>query len=237
MKELVRLFRYLFQNRSGAVFKRLQQDWLHEYGRQRPGKLEVVKIKELFRFPTKSIRYLNLDKFYRSEEHIYKLAPYQSQENTQHLCLLISYLAPARILEIGTHLGLTTVNMHMNAPENCQFHTVDIEPLVAQDPFISAYFKAHGINLHAMKSEEFAQSYSGQFDFIFIDGDHTFEGVKRDTELALKLLAPDGTIVWDDYAFDLTPEITRYLEELPKELGIRKIDQTTLAIKSSGLIK
>jgi predicted O-methyltransferase YrrM len=39
----------------------------------------------------------------------------------------------------------------------------------------------------------------GKFDFIFIDGNHTFEYVKNDTEKAFQLLEKDGIIVWHDY--------------------------------------
>jgi hypothetical protein len=34
---------------------------------------------------------------------------------------------------------------------------------------------------------------------IFIDGDHTYEGVKRDIELYFPLLKPNGLILFHDY--------------------------------------
>jgi len=37
------------------------------------------------------------------------------------------------------------------------------------------------------------------FDMIYIDGDHTYEGVRRDTEAALMKIKPDGTLVFNDY--------------------------------------
>ncbi len=42
--------------------------------------------------------------------------------------------------------------------------------------------------------------YAGTIDFAYIDGAHTYEYVKSDTEKALALLSPTGTIAWDDYA-------------------------------------
>ena len=38
----------------------------------------------------------------------------------------------------------------------------------------------------------------GKFDCVFIDGDHTWEGVKQDTELALSLIHKRGSIIWHD---------------------------------------
>lgn len=47
------------------------------------------------------------------------------------------------------------------------------------------------------------------FDMIFIDGDHHYEAVKRDTETAFSLLKDEHSIiVWHDYAFD--PETIRW---------------------------
>lgn len=41
---------------------------------------------------------------------------------------------------------------------------------------------------------------SQQFDFVFIDADHSYEGAKRDIELALKLLSPGGLLFGHDYS-------------------------------------
>ena len=40
------------------------------------------------------------------------------------------------------------------------------------------------------------------FDFIYIDGDHTAEGVLRDAVLAWRLLKPGGIIAFDDYLWE-----------------------------------
>lgn len=37
------------------------------------------------------------------------------------------------------------------------------------------------------------------FDLIYIDADHTYEGVKRDVTQAVKKLRPEGTLVFNDY--------------------------------------
>lgn len=51
--------------------------------------------------------------------------------------------------------------------------------------------------------------YHQAFDMVFIDGDHHYEAVKRDTETAFQLLRDDhSVIVWHDYALD--PETVRW---------------------------
>jgi hypothetical protein len=37
------------------------------------------------------------------------------------------------------------------------------------------------------------------FDWLYIDADHSYQGVKRDIEQAVRTLKPDGVIVFNDY--------------------------------------
>ena len=39
------------------------------------------------------------------------------------------------------------------------------------------------------------------FDWIFIDGDHSYGGVRRDTDIAKVKIKPGGLLVFDDYIF------------------------------------
>ena len=51
--------------------------------------------------------------------------------------------------------------------------------------------------------------YMGQFDLVFIDGDHHSDAVKKDTQTAFELLRNDNSvIVWHDYGYD--PETIRW---------------------------
>lgn len=49
----------------------------------------------------------------------------------------------------------------------------------------------------------------GRYDMVFVDGDHHYEAVKKDTQTAFRLLKDDKSIiVWHDYALD--PETIRW---------------------------
>ena len=51
--------------------------------------------------------------------------------------------------------------------------------------------------------------YYGKYDMVFIDGDHHYDSVKKDTETAFKLLKDNRSIiVWHDYGLD--PETIRW---------------------------
>jgi predicted O-methyltransferase YrrM len=43
--------------------------------------------------------------------------------------------------------------------------------------------------------------YRSSADLVFVDSGHDYESVKRDSRLALELLAPGGCVIWDDYSF------------------------------------
>jgi cephalosporin hydroxylase len=52
------------------------------------------------------------------------------------------------------------------------------------------------------------------FNFIFIDADHSYEGVKADFEAWSPLLKSGGEIAFHDTNYE---GVTRLLEEIPKE--------------------
>jgi hypothetical protein len=59
-------------------------------------------------------------------------------------------------------------------------------------------------------SDNFFRNNKTEFDFIYIDGDHTAEQVARDAESAWKLLKSDSILAFDDYGWgkDLPPHTT-----------------------------
>jgi hypothetical protein len=66
-------------------------------------------------------------------------------------------------------------------------------------------------------------------DFCFVDGGHTYECIKADTENALKVIAPTGTIMWDDYAW-FAPGVKKYLCEIAESRPLLRIAETQYVI-------
>jgi hypothetical protein len=66
-------------------------------------------------------------------------------------------------------------------------------------------------------------------DLCFIDGGHSYECIKADTETALKIISPKGVIVWDDYAW-FVAGVSKYLTELRNSLPLYRIAGSQLVI-------
>jgi len=72
-------------------------------------------------------------------------------------------------------------------------------------------------------SVEAARGWDKKIDLIFIDGDHSYEGVKTDWELFLPHLSEFGVVVFHDTIWDLKPDksiaradmgVPRFVDEL-----------------------
>lgn len=163
---------------------------------------------------------------------------------------LIAFYRPKNLLEIGTFNGNTTLQMALNAPEDAIIHTLDLpplevatkEPVLTSDlPFILEKDKRQRKYLNSRASFKIRQylgdstSYDFKLfaqnrllDFVFIDGGHSYECVKSDTQKTLQLLAPGGIILWHDFIPHYSG-IYRYLHELRQKLNVVHIKDTTLA--------
>ncbi len=111
-----------------------------------------------------------------------------------------------RYLEIGTWRGESAANIAEIA-EECVSIDLPEEELRRRgfsDGFI-ANMRVYSQGLqniqyvyHDARTLDF--STLGKFDLVFIDGDHSYEGVKSDTENAFKVLRDNrSVIVWHDY--------------------------------------
>ena len=55
------------------------------------------------------------------------------------------------------------------------------------------------VTIHRMFSDEWFESKPEKVDWIYIDGDHGYQGCLNDLENALKIVKPGGMIMGDDY--------------------------------------
>ena len=59
--------------------------------------------------------------------------------------------------------------------------------------------------IHRMTSDEWFAQNTEHYDWIYVDGDHGYEGVKRDLDNALKCIRVGGFIMGDDYLWKGAP--------------------------------
>lgn len=142
---------------------------------------------------------------------------------------LIRYHKPKNLLEIGTHYGHTTKIISDKFPE-LKITTVDPGDKILGDK--RSYFQTQeylpqheigkmfngNMNINLIKQDFHDISFTEKFDFIFIDGDHTYSAVIKDTQRALQLLNNNGVIVWHDW--DNVKDVNAALNEfnLPKPI-------------------
>jgi len=158
---------------------------------------------------------------------------------TQDIVMLLKLALcskPKRILEIGSFRGYSALHLAQNSESDAMIVTVDRYPEHGEAyrgaPEACRIERRVGESAPALFSQDAPASY----DLIFIDADHTYEGVRRDTGLALPLVAPAGYIAWHDYAnwgyFNGYNGVPEYLRELSASLPVAHVLGSDLAIYS-----
>lgn len=151
------------------------------------------------------------------------------------LCALAQLLGCGSIFEIGTFRGDTSWLLAHNLPQAHVF-TLDLPgPESAQRARleitdVDEYFHTWERGARFRDTPESLRitplvgdsatfdfsPYRGAMDLVYIDASHSYSYVRADTEAALAMLSPTGTIVWDDYTY--YPGIYAYLNELAPAL-------------------
>lgn len=168
------------------------------------------------------------------------------------ICRLIRSMRPARLFEMGTFDGRTTLNMAVNAAPGAVVHTLDLarseinaasrihahEIVYADKPRSGERFR--GTDAESSIVQLYGDSgtfdfipYYGSIDFVFIDASHTFDYVVNDSLQALRMLNPnEGAIVWHDYGrWDGVTAALNQLRRKRKEFeSVLSIEGTTLAL-------
>jgi Methyltransferase domain len=166
------------------------------------------------------------------------------------LATVVSALQPKKIFETGTFRGVGTLTMALNAAD-ADIYTLDlpeqhtsaeVETLSKGDKewvrlsrtSIGFAFLGHPAanRIHQLRGNSLTFSppeFLANTDLCFIDGGHSFECIKADTETALKILSPNGVIVWDDYTWFIDG-VSQYLTELRNSLPLYRIAGSQLVI-------
>lgn len=102
----------------------------------------------------------------------------------------------ARVAEVGTYRGDFARHV-LGTCDPSELHLIDLDfslldPKVAADPRVT---------LHKGNSHEVLGGLAdGTFDWIYVDGDHSYEGASRDAAAASTKVRPGGYLVFNDFA-------------------------------------
>ena len=140
---------------------------------------------------------------------------------------------PEVVLEIGTYNGATTRLMTLNL-SRAKIHTLDLPPEVSSEELHQSKLPKDDFHLIAKRSvgEAFVsdpsitnitQHYGDSatwdfspvqgFDFVFIDGSHTYAYIRSDTIRCAEAAAVWATFVWHDFDY-YHYDVVRYLTAL-----------------------
>ncbi len=140
-----------------------------------------------------------------------------NQDTLALLSILVAE-APNQVLEIGTYMGHTTRRMAENL-EKATIHTVDLpenfseeqdpEQNIPKDDFhlitrrkVGREFKgrpcASRIKQHFADTARWDFRQAGHPTFFFIDGSHTYEYCRQDSESCLAICGGRGVFLWHD---------------------------------------
>jgi predicted O-methyltransferase YrrM len=169
-----------------------------------------------------------------------RIAPGQVRAEITQLCQVLAEKPPTRVLEIGTAGGGTFFLFARMASEDAVLISADL-PL---GQFGGGYPKWRGhliqsfgrasqqVHLLAVDSHlpETLQNIQGLLrgsllDFLFIDGDHRYEGVKMDFQMYSPLVRPGGLIGFHDIVPgppDKAGGVAVFWQELKKQYPVRE---------------
>lgn len=135
------------------------------------------------------------------------------------LYALTRSMKPAICVEIGSARGKSACYIGMALKENGlgKLYAIDPHsPTHWNDPGSVDSFSIFCANIAALglkeqvtivrsTSEDASRSWHYPIDLLFVDGDHTYEGVKRDWELFSPHVRPFGFVVFHDTMWDFPP--------------------------------
>lgn len=160
------------------------------------------------------------------------------------LCQIVRWAKPECIFEIGTFQGGTTLQMATNS--SAKIYTLDLPPETGEkrhvwDADLDVYPEISGARFHETGYAQqihqlFGDSqtfdftpYYRRMDIVFVDACHHYKFVKKDSENALKMVSPNGIIIWHDYYY-YAPGVVQALNELSTKKQLFHLSGTSLVI-------
>ncbi len=183
----------------------------------------------------KNVRTRNKEELFYFSSRIFfsVIKPLQIKSEILNLLSIIEERRPKIVLEIGTSFGGVLFLLCKTIPEDSIIISLDLPGVDGGYPEwrkrLYNEFISNKQSLHLIKADSHDESsvkqienvlHGKKVDFLFIDGDHTYDGVKRDFLMYRHLVGSIGIIAFHDIAHhseDSGCEVDRFWGEIKKE--------------------
>jgi glycosyltransferase involved in cell wall biosynthesis/predicted O-methyltransferase YrrM len=164
-----------------------------------------------------------------------ELTGHANKADMLYVSAVAKHFNAQKIFEFGTYMGRTTLYLARNNPQSKVFTLnlpPEMDPIYA--PFLGVLFKNQEeekriTQLYSDSREFNTLPYRNQFDFVFVDGDHSHDLVRNDTHKAFELLKPGGIIMWHDYS-PKSPGLVEFFREFTQRQPLFRIRSTCLLV-------
>jgi predicted O-methyltransferase YrrM len=187
---------------------------------------------------------------FRSHGFFKGMRPMQDLREIEMLYRLILEKKPRNVVEIGTARGGTLYMWGQACADDATLVSVDLPGgnfgggyRNCRTPLYQLFARANQ-KLHLLRADSHASSTcehvstlfdDGKVDFLYIDGDHTYEGVKKDFIQYGKLVRPGGIIAMHDIRYTpVSPEtqVFRLWDQIKQHCNVTELvndkDQTSV---------
>jgi predicted O-methyltransferase YrrM len=182
------------------------------------------------------------------------IRPVQTRSEIVEYARLVADLRPRTAMEIGTYRGGTLFIHSRLATPDATLVSVDLpgSPLGrvwrwAHTPIFKRFTK-RGQTLHLLRADSHRRETQSavskllngrQLDLLFVDGDHSYAGVRADFEMYSPFVRPGGVVAFHDIAMQPPPnEVVRFWNEIKPSYRHREIlHRTTKDAMGIGVIE
>lgn len=176
---------------------------------------------------------------YQGFGHYRTIEPLQIRWELRELLLRVQDIKPENIVEIGTAEGGTFYVWARAFPSVKELVSVDLPGGIHGGGYPATktkFYKKFNQDLNTVfirgnshqdaTKHRILEEIEGNVDFLFIDGDHRYKGVKRDFELYSELVRDGGIIALHDivdHPFDPHCSVDKFWEEVVAEYNTEEI--------------
>lgn len=191
--------------------------------------------------------YINLVFTYRfslfKEIPLFNIIPWQKKKEIHEFCKIITPLRPKVILEIGTASGGTLFLLSKCSSPNALIISMDLPEGRFGGGYPSKFkqvyktFASGNQKMFLLRKDSHKSSSVRKIkkilnkkliDVLFIDGDHTYDGVKKDFEMYSPLVNKNGIIAFHDIVVvppekELNVEVNIFWNEIKEYFEYKEI--------------